>query len=854
MGNLPNIAKADPIIAGNRFTSGETSKPDANSWQSTLSRRLEEASQYLGEVNVSSFSIGPLEASPVANQIPANPVADKVASCFSGEVPESLFADEVPENVRHFHPNDSFGTSISPPSRKQPQITGQFTKTQPTESITDKPSTLLPGERTKRSKRQKAEPGIGQKPHFRSPTVTRELTPDEQNNLKQNLLTLEEVCLPGWVKLVRKAIKPPGTGNEPQELNRISKFWTNIAMSRRTQTLNGVDLTAAPLGPRTLNLILAALFITPKNDAQAAQLMDVRQKVAGGIEETNANSLADCFAEAEVNDYFEQLNPSIDSAGQTATDFAEFKDTLHKTVNSTLKLIKLQNKDDSLDLNDEESENLTKKLEAHYRPYRIDPKTSFKAEKAIPYGKAGKIRNAMIKDAKAALKSKCESLKNGQAANQIRELPANLAKDAFAKVLQDELASDSRCNELIKEQFRLPSEKAMEHTLTPLHTLPGGLIRDADTPGSPEETPWKDFKTCHHYQTGYPINAWKSEVKIAGQSIGHFYRAGTFAPQKLSREEKPNAQLIANQRAKHFAAKLASDYFSGPAKHTQNSNKVLEFNLSNLNLMQDPLIFGLGGGERKLTRLHENALKNLNGRTLEVRLKDGTQVKVKFTTRAWRQDPKQGAFIKPDRKTVATNRAVLKQSEESLKRLIINPNVSKRERIEALELHGIISTQLKLQNRWFSRWRGAMDPYELSAVIVKYEMLLNKYEAGAMSEGCKSNKDRGGLVDATTRTLMVKIALDDGRVPYRGDTPYRKKGGWMIALSQEDPRFRDTLADVLLMNQQLQKINTGTKGYITDRFLPSYIEDLAARAFELMKETSLLENIMRGANFTGGKA
>lgn len=345
-----------------------------------------------------------------------------------------------------------------------------------------------------------------------------------------------------------------------------------------------------------------------------------------------------------------------------------------------------------------------------------------------------------------------------------------------------------------------------------------------------------EARTCHAHTTEQPINAWKTSYSATEKgATGVFYRNGSFAPQpsklgeKWSTEQK---QDVANQRAETMAKALVADFIK-----THPGKTVDQFTFSNLNLMSR------FHGEEKLTSLHKHALDNLNGRTINVTV-DGQTHSVKLEVRAWRQDIKDASYFSNTSEMKRSNKAALASLDQALTRLGKSDSVPRSELADMKKLRDVIGRQLSLQERpgmarlFFAIGRGLgnliggtysnpkMDPSEVSALIIALESKIGEHENGAISEGCKSGKDRGSIVDVAAKALLHEIAANNGRVPSHVLQP-----GWMLNKATNDEDFRLDIQEIFLANYDLQQANTGFKGYITSDSYTTVFGKVGARNY-----------------------
>jgi hypothetical protein len=350
-------------------------------------------------------------------------------------------------------------------------------------------------------------------------------------------------------------------------------------------------------------------------------------------------------------------------------------------------------------------------------------------------------------------------------------------------------------------------------------------------------------RTCHAHTTEQPINAWKTSYGAAEkQPQATFYRNGTFAPQPSKLGEKwshDDKQAVANARAQTLVKSLIADFI---ASHP--GQKVDHFTFSNLNLMSR------FNGEPKLTAIHHAALQSLNGRSFNVTV-NGQAHEVQVDVRAWRQDIKDASYLGTNKEMRAQNRSALQSLDQAISRLSSGGKVPASQLRDMEKLRATIGRQLELQEvkgltrlfekvaRGIANLAGGerssprMDPSEVSALIIALESKIAEHEPGAISEGCKSGKDRGSIVDASAKALLHEMAEHGGRVPDHVLRP-----GWMLAKAKEDNAFRNDLHDIFLGNYELQKANTGFKGYITKDMKvavvggENYIDRLAHLVFD----------------------
>lgn len=349
-------------------------------------------------------------------------------------------------------------------------------------------------------------------------------------------------------------------------------------------------------------------------------------------------------------------------------------------------------------------------------------------------------------------------------------------------------------------------------------------------------------RTCHAHTTDQPINAWKTSYGPSeGKATGVFYRNGSFAPQpsklgeKWSHDEK---QAVANQRAETMVKSLISDYIaSHPGKPIDH------FTFSNLNLLSR------FHGETKLSEIHRDALKNLDGRSFSVTV-NGQAHQVQVDVRTWRQDIKDAGYLGTNKEMRAQNNSAMQSLDKTLARLAGSGKVPPNELRDMQKLRATIGQQLQLQEvkgitrvfetiaRGIASLAGServsprMDPSEVSALMIALESKIAEHEPGAVSEGCKSGKDRGSIVDASAKALLHEMAIHNGQVP-----DHVLKPGWMLTQARNDEGFRNDLHDIFLANYDLQKANTGFKGYITNDLKvlaggQNYIEKLSDLVFE----------------------
>ena len=160
----------------------------------------------------------------------------------------------------------------------------------------------------------------------------------------------------------------------------------------------------------------------------------------------------------------------------------------------------------------------------------------------------------------------------------------------------------------------------------------------------------------------------------------------------------------------------------------------------------------------------------------------------------------------------------LKKGEEDLAREALSRRKTCQDTATAL------NTQLQSQ-------AGQVD--QLKKSLVALESKIAEHSPGAVSQGCKSGKDRGSIVDASTKALLHEMVDHGGHVPDHVLRP-----GWMLTRAREDTAFRNDLSDIFLANYELQKANTGFKGYITVDFKvallggENYIDRLAHLVFD----------------------
>ena len=320
---------------------------------------------------------------------------------------------------------------------------------------------------------------------------------------------------------------------------------------------------------------------------------------------------------------------------------------------------------------------------------------------------------------------------------------------------------------------------------TPLAALPH--VREAAS---------LEARTCHAHTTDQPTNAWKTSYGPAEHPPqATFYRNGTFAPQPSKLGEKwshDDKQAVANARAETLVKSLIADFI---ASHP--GQKVDHFTFSNLNLMSR------FNGEPKLTQIHHAALQSLNGRSFNVTV-NGQAHEVQVDVRAWRQDIKDASYLGTNKEMRAQNRSALQSLDQAISRLSSGGKVPPAQLRDMEKLRATIGRQLELQEvkgitrlfekvaRGIANLAGGervsprMDPSEVSALIIALESKIAEHEPGAISEGCKSGKDRGSIVDASAKALLHEMAEHGGRVPDHVLRP-----GWMLAKAKEDTAFRN---------------------------------------------------------------
>jgi len=357
-----------------------------------------------------------------------------------------------------------------------------------------------------------------------------------------------------------------------------------------------------------------------------------------------------------------------------------------------------------------------------------------------------------------------------------------------------------------------------------------------------KESTGLEARTCHAHTTEHPINAWKTSYgPTEGKATGVFYRNGSFAPQPSKLGEKwthDEKQAVANQRAESMVKSMISDYI---ASHP--GQPVDHFTFSNLNLLSR------FHGETKLSEIHRDALQNLDGRSFSVTV-NGQPHQVQVDIRTWRQDIKDAGYLGTNKEMRAQNHAAMASMDKTLARLSASGKVPPGELRDMQKLRATIGKQLELQEvkgitrlfekvaRSIAHLAGSdrvsprMDPSEVSALMIALESKIAEHEPGAVSEGCKSGKDRGSIVDASAKALLHEIANNGGRVP-----DHVLKPNWMLSKANSDENFRNDLHDIFLANYDLQKANTGFKGYITNDLKvlaggQNYVEKLSDLVFE----------------------
>lgn len=355
-----------------------------------------------------------------------------------------------------------------------------------------------------------------------------------------------------------------------------------------------------------------------------------------------------------------------------------------------------------------------------------------------------------------------------------------------------------------------------------------------------------EAKTCHAHVSEQPTNVWKTSYGQGGiETDSSFYRHGTFAPspsklgEKWTKDEK---QLVANQRAITLATSLVADYI-----HNNPGQAIDRFTFSNVNLMSR------FHGEPSLSALHREALQQLDGRPIQVTV-DGRTHDVVIDVRAWRQDIKDAGYFGTNKEMRSQNTKALQSLERSIQELQTSGRASPNELADMKAMKETVEKQLDLQEvkgisrlfakalrglsttLGFPRQSPRMDPSEVTALIVGLESKIAKHQPGAVSQGCKSGKDRGSIADVACKALFHEISANGGRLP-----EHVLKPGWMLSRAKENAGFREDLKQLFLGNYELQKANTGFKGYITSDVkvllgshlgARNYIEKLADFVFE----------------------
>jgi len=355
-----------------------------------------------------------------------------------------------------------------------------------------------------------------------------------------------------------------------------------------------------------------------------------------------------------------------------------------------------------------------------------------------------------------------------------------------------------------------------------------------------------EAKTCHAHVSEQPTNVWKTSYGQVGiETDSSFYRHGTFAPspsklgEKWTKDEK---QLVASQRAITLVTSLVADFI-----HNNPGHAIDRFTFSNVNLMSR------FHGEPSLSALHREALQQLDGRPIQVTV-DGRTHDVVIDVRAWRQDIKDAGYFGTNKEMRSQNRKALQSLERSMQELQTSGRASPNELADMKAMKETIEKQLDLQEvkgisrlfakalrglsttLGFPRHSPRMDPSEVTALIVGLESKIAKHQPGAVSQGCKSGKDRGSIADVACKALFHEISANGGRLPV-----HVLKPGWMLSRAKENAGFREDLKQLFLGNYELQKANTGFKGYITSDIkvllgshlgARNYIEKLADFVFD----------------------
>jgi hypothetical protein len=207
-------------------------------------------------------------------------------------------------------------------------------------------------------------------------------------------------------------------------------------------------------------------------------------------------------------------------------------------------------------------------------------------------------------------------------------------------------------------------------------------------------------------------------------------------------------------------------------------------------------------------------------------------------------------YIAHNKEMRAQNNQALLSLDSTLDRLKSSGKVSSAELRDMQKMRATIGQQLQLQEvkgiarlfekvaRGIANLAGAervmprMDPSEVSALVIALEAKIAEHEPGAVSEGCKSGKDRGSIVDASAKALLHEMAAHGGHLPDHVLQP-----GWMLKKARADENFRNDMHDIFLANYELQKAKTGFKGYITNDLKvlaggQNYIEKLSDLVFE----------------------
>jgi hypothetical protein len=353
-------------------------------------------------------------------------------------------------------------------------------------------------------------------------------------------------------------------------------------------------------------------------------------------------------------------------------------------------------------------------------------------------------------------------------------------------------------------------------------------------------------KTCHAHVSEQPTNVWKTSYGQGGiETDSSFYRHGTFAPspskigEKWTKDEK---QLVANQRAITLVTSLVADYI-----HNNPGQSIDRFTFSNVNLMSR------FHGEPSLSAIHREALQQLDGRPIQVTV-DGRVHDVVIDVRAWRQDIKDAGYFGTNKEMRSQNTKALQSLDHSIQDLEKSGRASPDELSDMKAMKETIEKQLDLQEVkgiarlfakalrglstaiGFPRHSPRMDPSEVTALIVGLESKIANHQPGAVSQGCKSGKDRGSIADVACKALFHEISANGGRLP-----DHVLKPGWMLTQAKDNPGFREDLKQLFLGNYELQKANTGFKGYITSDtkviigagvHARNYIEKLADLVFD----------------------